>query len=106
MGLKRNIAHKTKTWLIVMIDFKGIHKTYPGEVPLHVLKGIDLHIQGREMRDVIDEVKASMQNNRQRIWLTGFAIGWGMFILVTLLGSAGGIQKGITRKKNANIYSI
>ena len=48
------------------------------------------------MKDLIEEVKASMQSNRQRIMLTGFAIGWGMFILVTLLGSAGGVQKGIS----------
>ena len=27
-----------------MIDLKGIHKTYPGAQPLHVLKGVDLHI--------------------------------------------------------------
>ena len=33
-----------------MIDFKGIHKTYPGEVPLHVLKGVDLHIDEGELR--------------------------------------------------------
>ena len=39
------------------------------------------------MKDLIEEVKASMQSNRQRIMLTGFAIGWGMFILVTLLSA-------------------
>ncbi len=32
-----------------MIDLKGIHKTYPGVQPLHVLKGIDLHIAKGEM---------------------------------------------------------
>ncbi|SHL20662.1 ABC transporter permease [Xylanibacter ruminicola] len=58
------------------------------------------------MRDVIDEVRASMQNNRQRIWLTGFAIGWGMFILVTLLGSAGGIQKGVYKGGNLDMPQL
>lgn len=58
------------------------------------------------MRDVIDEVKASMQNNRQRIMLTGFAIGWGMFILVTLLGAAGGIQKGIYKGGNLDMAQL
>ena len=36
-----------------MIDFKGIHKTYPGEVPLHVLKGVDLHIEEGELVSIM-----------------------------------------------------
>ncbi len=36
-----------------MIDFKGIHKTYPGEVPLHVLKGVDLHIDEGELVSIM-----------------------------------------------------
>lgn len=55
------------------------------------------------MRDVIDEVLTSMKSNRQRIALTGFSIGWGMFILVVLLGSAGGFQKGLFRTFNLDM---
>ena len=58
------------------------------------------------MKDLIEEVKASMQSNRQRIMLTGFAIGWGMFILVTLLGSAGGIQKGVYKGANLDMPQL
>lgn len=47
------------------------------------------------MRDLIAEVFASMRSNRQRIALTGFSIGWGMFILVILLGSSSGFKRGI-----------
>jgi putative ABC transport system ATP-binding protein len=36
-----------------MIDLKGIHKTYPGEVPLHVLKGVDLHIYEGELVSIM-----------------------------------------------------
>lgn len=36
-----------------MIDIKGIHKTYPGAQPLHVLKGIDLHIAKGEMVSIM-----------------------------------------------------
>lgn len=36
-----------------MIDIKGIHKTYPGAQPLHVLKGIDLHIADGEMVSIM-----------------------------------------------------
>ncbi len=31
-----------------MIHLKGIHKTYGGASPLHVLKGVDLDIQQGE----------------------------------------------------------
>lgn len=58
------------------------------------------------MKDLIEEVRASMQSNRQRIMLTGFAIGWGMFILVTLLGSAGGIQKGIYKGASLDMAQL
>ena len=36
-----------------MIDLKGIHKTYPGESPLHVLKGVDLHIDEGELVSIM-----------------------------------------------------
>lgn len=38
-----------------------------------------------------------MRSNRQRIWLTGFAIGWGIFILIVLLGAGTGIARGVTK---------
>ena len=36
-----------------MIDLKGIHKTYDGATPLHVLKGIDLHINEGELVSIM-----------------------------------------------------
>lgn len=36
-----------------MIDLKGIHKTYPGVQPLHVLKGVDLHIDEGELVSIM-----------------------------------------------------
>lgn len=36
-----------------MIDLKGIHKTYPGAQPLHVLKGVDLHINEGELVSIM-----------------------------------------------------
>lgn len=36
-----------------MIDLKGIHKTYPGAQPLHVLKGVDLHISEGELVSIM-----------------------------------------------------
>lgn len=36
-----------------MIDLRGIHKTYPGEQPLHVLKGVNLHIDEGELVSIM-----------------------------------------------------
>ena len=36
-----------------MIDLTGIHKTYDGATPLHVLKGIDLHINEGELVSIM-----------------------------------------------------
>jgi len=36
-----------------MIDLKGIHKTFPGAQPLHVLKGVDLHIDEGELVSIM-----------------------------------------------------
>ena len=49
------------------------------------------------MREILQEVFVSMRSNKMRIALTGFSIAWGMFILVVLLGSAGGFQRGIRK---------
>lgn len=49
------------------------------------------------MRELMSEVMLSMRSNKMRIALTGFSIAWGMFILVVLLGAAGGFQRGIER---------
>lgn len=49
------------------------------------------------MTELFREILASMQSNKSRIALTGFSVGWGMFILVVLLGSAGGFQRGLNK---------
>ena len=36
-----------------MIDLRGIHKTYQSATPLHVLKGIDLHINEGELVSIM-----------------------------------------------------
>ena len=33
----------------MIIELKDVNKTYPGAVPLHVLKGIDLGIEEGEL---------------------------------------------------------
>ena len=47
-----------------------------------------------------------MKSNRLRIALTGFSIAWGMFILVVLLGSSGGFQRGLYKTFHLDINQI
>lgn len=43
------------------------------------------------MRDLINEIWNSVRNNRLRTALTGFAVSWGIFLLICLLGAGNGI---------------
>ncbi len=48
------------------------------------------------MRDLLTEVFAAMRYNKMRIGLTGFSIGWGIFLLIVMIGSGNGVLRGIT----------
>lgn len=37
----------------IIIELENVNKTYPGAVPLHVLKGIDLHIRQGELVSIM-----------------------------------------------------
>lgn len=43
------------------------------------------------MRDLVNEIWNSVRNNRLRTALTGFAVSWGIFLLICLLGAGNGI---------------
>ena len=58
------------------------------------------------MQELILEVFTAMKSNKTRIALTGFSIGWGMFILVVLLGSSEGFQRGLFRTFHLDIEQI
>lgn len=47
------------------------------------------------MRDLLTEVFAAMRGNKMRIALTGFSIGWGIFILIVLISSGRGLINGM-----------
>lgn len=52
-------------------------------------------------REQINELFATLQANRLRTILTGFAVGWGILILVILLSAGRGVSNGIRHTARA-----
>lgn len=44
------------------------------------------------MRDLLNEIWISIRRNRLRTCLTGFAVAWGIFMLIVLLGTGNGLK--------------
>ena len=43
------------------------------------------------MRDIFAEIWATAKRNKLRTGLTGFAVAWGIFMLIFLLGAGNGL---------------
>ena len=56
------------------------------------------------MREVLREVFAVMKGNRMRIALTGFSIGWGIFIFIVLISAGRGLVNGM--RQNFRAFNI
>lgn len=61
------------------------------------------------MFDLINEIGQTMRNNKLRTGLTGFAVAWGIFMLIILLGLSRGLMSGFEEQsdnRNMNAISV
>ena len=56
------------------------------------------------IRELLIEVFAAMMGNKMRITLTGFSIGWGIFILIVLISSGRGLLNGMNL--NFKVFNV
>ena len=60
----------------------------------------------RYMRDLLQEIGASLSRNKLRTTLTGFAVAWGIFMLLVLLGAGNGIIHTFEANVNTNALNV
>ena len=52
------------------------------------------------MRDIITEIWSTARRNKLRTTLTGFAVAWGIFMIIVLLGAGNGLINATMKQHN------
>lgn len=52
------------------------------------------------MRDLFEEIWSNIRRNKLRTALTGFAVAWGIFMLIFLLGAGNGLIHALESNNN------
>jgi len=58
------------------------------------------------MRDLIQEIGTSLSRNKLRTALTGFAVAWGIFMLLVLLGAGNGVVHTFQANTASNALNV
>ena len=58
------------------------------------------------MRDLFQEIFSSLQQNKLRTALTGFAVAWGIFMLIALLGAGNGVLNALMSNSGTMDHSM
>ena len=57
------------------------------------------------MFDIWQEIYSTIKRNKLRTCLTGFAIAWGIFMLIVLLGAGNGLIHAFELESNERAYN-
>lgn len=55
------------------------------------------------MRDLLNEIAGSLRRNKLRTALTGFAVAWGIFMIIALLGAGNGLLNALLNNDSDNL---